>query len=86
MKIFSQILKDRDWENQHVIAQHVIPAHAPLHAYHSQQAALKQLSSRHQHSLNGEWTFQLFDKPESVPTHCIESDFNDNSGSRYNKF
>ena len=77
MKTFSEILNARDWENQHVTDQHVAQAHAPLRAYHSHQAALNNLDSNYQQSLNGEWIFQLFDKPENVPAHCIRADFDD---------
>ncbi|WP_372880484.1 beta-galactosidase [Psychromonas sp.] len=79
MKTFSEIIDARDWENQHVTHRHVVEAHAPLHAYHSQQAALNNLDSNYQQSLNGEWIFQLFDKPENVPAGCISGDFDDNT-------
>ena len=82
MKTFSEIINARDWENQHVAAQYVAPMHAPLHAYHSQQAALNNHNSNYQQSLNGEWAFQLFAKPESVPADCILSDFNDKAWAR----
>ena len=81
MKTFSEIINARDWENQHVTHQHVAEAHAPLHAYHSHQAALKNQTSTHQQSLNGEWTFQLFDKPENVPASCMSADFDDKDWS-----
>ena len=77
MKTFSEIIKARDWENQHVVAQSVVNAHAPLHAFHSQSAALKNHNSNYRQSLNGEWAFQLFDKPENVPANCIQTEFDD---------
>ena len=77
MKTFSEIINARDWENQHVTHQHVAQAHAPLRAYHSQQAALNNQDSNYQQSLNGEWAFQLFAKPENVPADCIRADFDD---------
>ncbi|RBW47920.1 beta-galactosidase, partial [Psychromonas sp. B3M02] len=54
----------------------VIEAHAPLSAYHSQDVALNNHTSDFQQSLNGQWQFTLFDKPESVPEACINPDFN----------
>ena len=78
MRTFSEIIKARDWENQHVTHQHVIEAHAPLHAFHSQLAALHNQHSEFQKCLNGQWRFQLFDKPERVPSFCIEIGFDDN--------
>ena len=79
MKTFSEVINARDWENQHVTDQHVAQAHAPLRAYHSQQAALNNQDSNYQQSLNGEWAFQLFAKPENVPADCISTDFDDKS-------
>ncbi|MBL4828745.1 MAG: beta-galactosidase, partial [Aliivibrio sp.] len=38
-------------------------------------------TSNYQQSLNGEWTFQLFDKPENVPASCMNADFNDKDWS-----
>jgi beta-galactosidase len=77
MKAFSEIINARDWENQYVTHQRVLEAHAPLRSYHSQEAALNNLFSDFTHSLNGQWAFQLFDKPENVQAQCIEADFDD---------
>ena len=77
MKTFSEIINARDWENHHVIAQFVKPAHAPLHAYHSLKAAINNHASEHTLSLNGQWAFQLFAQPEAVPPECIEKEFDD---------
>ena len=76
MKTFSDIINARDWENHHVTHHNVIEAHAPLSAYHSRDAALNNHTSDFQKSLNGQWQFTLFDKPESVPEACINPDFN----------
>jgi beta-galactosidase len=78
MKTFSEIINARDWENQHVTHQNVLEAHAPLHAYHSHQAAVNNLISDFTLCLNGQWSFELFDRPESVLPECIETDFDDN--------
>ncbi|ABM03783.1 Beta-galactosidase [Psychromonas ingrahamii 37] len=81
MREFSEIIKARDWENQEVTHQHVVQAHAPLHAFHSKQAALDNQASEFQQLLNGQWRFQLFAKPEAVPNHCINIDFDDSAWS-----
>jgi beta-galactosidase len=81
MRDFSEIIKTRDWENQEVTHQHVVQAHAPLHAFHSQPAALNNQASEFQQLLNGQWRFQLFVKPEGVPNNCIEMDFDDSAWS-----
>ena len=81
MKTFLEVMKARDWENQNVIHQNVVEAHAPLHAFHSSEAARYQQVSEFQKLLNGEWLFQLFSKPEMVPNNCVEADFNDSNWS-----
>jgi len=81
MKTFNEIINARDWENQHVTHQNVAEAHAPTSAYHSQEAALKAQPSEYTKSLNGQWDFALFDKPESVPAKCIDIEFSDPSWS-----
>ena len=77
MKTFNEILNARDWENQHVTHQNVLEAHAPLQAFHSAQAALHNQPSDYKLSLNGQWAFQLFAKPEVVPADCIVPEFDD---------
>ncbi|MFB9214802.1 beta-galactosidase [Vibrio sinaloensis] len=79
MRTFAQILAAREWENQHVVHHNVLPAHAPLHAYISEQDALNQVQSANQLSLNGEWKFALFDRPEHVSSACIEKSFDDSN-------
>ncbi|HEY7866207.1 MAG TPA: glycoside hydrolase family 2 TIM barrel-domain containing protein, partial [Psychromonas sp.] len=81
MRAFSEIIKARDWENQQVTHRYVVQAHAPLHAFHTPQAALYNQASEFQQSLNGQWRFQLFARPEVVPNNCIEIDFDDSAWS-----
>jgi len=75
MKTFQQIIQACDWQNQAVIAQNVMPAHAPLHAFHSPQAARYNQQSEFEKSLNGNWSFELFAKPEAVPSDIIEIEY-----------
>ncbi|MBW3694259.1 beta-galactosidase [Vibrio sp. T187] len=77
MKTFSQVIAAREWENQHVVHHNVLEAHAPLHAFHSALAAKENQASENQVSLNGDWKFKLFDKPEVVDESAVESKFND---------
>lgn len=75
MRTFSQIIAAREWENQHVVHHNVLPAHAPLHAYSSEQNALTKSQSEKQLSLNGCWHFELFERPEDVPAECVDKSF-----------
>ncbi|EPP21027.1 beta-galactosidase [Vibrio fluvialis] len=77
MRTFAQVILAREWENQHVTHHNVLAAHAPLHAYHSEEAAKTKQPSANQRSLNGEWKFELYAKPEIVIPDVIEQDFND---------
>ncbi|MBN2047712.1 MAG: DUF4981 domain-containing protein [Anaerolineaceae bacterium] len=58
-----------DWENQHIIGINKRFAHVPMGAYNDIQMALNadRTASPYVKSLNGEWNFHLFSKPESVP-------------------
>ncbi len=77
MKTFEQIINAREWENQHVTHHNVVAAHAPLKAYTSKQAARENLLSDSQLSLNGDWKFKLFERPENVLSMAVEADFDD---------
>ena len=77
MKTFQQVIAARDWENEQVIATNQYPAHAPLRSYRSVQQAMEKKQSERYLSLNGEWKFKLFDKPESITEQVIGTDFID---------
>jgi beta-galactosidase len=79
MRSFDQIINAREWENQHVTHHNVLDAHAPLHAFHSENAAKYNQPSEQVRSLNGQWKFCLFPQPEKVDPNCILSDFDDSS-------
>ncbi|WP_038174996.1 MULTISPECIES: beta-galactosidase [Vibrio] len=81
MRTFAQIIAAREWENQHVVAHNVLPAHAPLYAYCNQTDALNQSPSSNRRSLNGQWRFTLFDQPEMVNEACVEKSFDDSDWS-----
>ena len=59
----------RDWENHQLLQINRCGAHAPWGAYESAAQALRgdRDASGNVMSLDGEWTFKLFDAPEKVP-------------------
>jgi beta-galactosidase len=77
MRSFKEILLAREWENQHITHHNVVDAHAPLHAFHSEEAARQAAQSDNTRRLNGQWKFKLLDKPESMQEQYIEQQFND---------
>ncbi|MDG3088526.1 beta-galactosidase [Vibrio hannami] len=79
MRTFEDIIRARDWENHQVISANKLTPHSPLNAYANEKEALTDKGSKHKMSLNGEWKFSLFNKPEDVPAEAIESAFDDGS-------
>ena len=78
-RTFRDIIHAREWEDQTVIQKNTLTPHAPLHAYHSVDAAKSNQHSSFEQSLNGEWQFKLFDRPEAVNDNCIQPDYDDNN-------
>ncbi|MCH8553231.1 MAG: beta-galactosidase [Natronospirillum sp.] len=66
MTSFTELLTRRDWTNPTVVGCHKIPAHSPLKAYESAEKAASGSKSERLRSLNGQWAFELFDRPENV--------------------
>lgn len=78
MREFSQIIQAKAWQNQLVTSSlSRLAAHAPLRAYPDVQSAVGKTPSPNQLSLNGDWQFQLFSKPEAVPEAFIQPHFDD---------
>ncbi len=81
MKTFDEIIRARDWENQHVIGANKIAPHSPLNAYANEEEASEGCYSKHKstykQSLNGDWQFSLFSSPEEVPAESIETQYDD---------
>jgi len=75
MSTFEHILARRDWENQNVTQINREASHAPLVSFHNEQAALENEVSPYIKSLDGNWLFALFDKPEDVPHNFINAEF-----------
>ncbi|GAB7219406.1 beta-galactosidase, LacZ type [Vibrio comitans] len=76
---YRNILETRNWENPHFFTINVILGRSSLNAYANVQNARNRPSSGQVYSLNGNWTFKLFDKPELVPREVIEKCFNDST-------
>ncbi len=79
MKTFAEILRARDWENQQVIGANKIAPHSPLNAFPSEEQALAGKDSAYKRSLNGEWKFSLFSRPEEVPAESLAAPFDDST-------
>lgn len=79
MRQFNEILNAREWENQRITSSlSRLAAHSPLRAYPDVQSAVSKAESCYRQSLNGEWQFQLFAKPEDVPQDFIQPHFDAN--------
>ena len=57
----------RFWQTPEVTSQNRLPAHTPLSSWRNEEDALDDLSSSSRISLDGDWQFTLFDRPEDVP-------------------
>ncbi|MFD2166154.1 beta-galactosidase [Thalassotalea euphylliae] len=68
------VVARRDWENQLCFQVNQVRAHSPLNGYKSIEEALTKQNSQRR-LLNGDWNFQLFDKPESVTDDFIQVGF-----------
>ena len=69
----STSLTGKPWETPELTHINRLPARATLIPYPSEKAALADQPARSSWfcSLNGEWRFRLFKKPESVPARCL---------------
>lgn len=72
----------RDWVNPGVIALNRLPMHTPLSSWRDIESARLDKPSGSEISLNGEWQFKLFDRPEDVPESWLTEDADD-TGSIY---
>ena len=57
----------RDWESEQVTSRNRLAAHTPMRSHSSELAALNEEASNRVLSLNGEWAFELYARPEEVP-------------------
>ncbi|WP_058909884.1 beta-galactosidase [Entomohabitans teleogrylli] len=63
----SIILARRDHENPGVCAINRLDAHPPFHSWRNAEEARENHPSHRLRSLNGQWTFSYFPRPEAVP-------------------
>lgn len=61
------VLARRDWENPAVTHYGKLPSHAPFMSYRDKDAARVGDDSPSHLSLDGEWQFSYFPRPEAVP-------------------
>ncbi len=73
MSHFSSVVAQRLWENPSVVQQNRMAAHAPLFGYARVSDALAKTNANRR-SLNGQWSFAYFDRPELVPDQIEFSD------------
>jgi beta-galactosidase len=73
MNAFTGILSRRDWENPLVTGHNRMAGHSPLNAYPSAEDAHPGMSAA-RHSLNGDWDFVLYGRPELAQANFFESD------------
>lgn len=72
MPSFADILARRDWENPLVTSINRLPAHTALAGYTNTASALNAAPSPSRRSLNGDWEFVLYDRPEDVDPAFLE--------------
>lgn len=70
MLTVKSVLDRRDWENQNVVEHNQIKAHSPLNSYRSTFEALTKRNPS-KVSLNGQWQFRFFERPEEVDESII---------------
>lgn len=73
----SDILARRDWENPVVTSLQRLDAHPPFASWRSETAARDEHASPALRTLNGQWTFSYFDRPEAVPHSWLLQDLPD---------
>ena len=82
----SQWSPQRDWENPAIYERNRARMHVPLRSFRSTQAALSYFTDGPDTAerpavldLNGEWQFQLFDRPEQVADGFWKPEYDDNA-------
>ncbi|MEN3258596.1 beta-galactosidase [Sodalis endosymbiont of Spalangia cameroni] len=68
------VLARRDWENPAVTHYGKLPSHAPFMSYRDREAARVGDDSPSHLSLDGEWQFSYFPRPEAVPESWLTQD------------
>lgn len=68
------VLARRDWENPVCTQINRLAAHPPFQSWRCVEDALNDRISSSRSLLNGEWAFNYFPRPESVPTSWLVED------------
>jgi len=66
-----QLLSMRHWENPAVTQLHRLPAHPPFASWRDRDDARQDRPSPAVQSLNGEWNFSYYPRPEAVPDEWL---------------
>ena len=67
----------RDWENPKCFGINRLPAHAPLWSFRGEDSARAGMAGSRTLSLDGQWQFCFFDRPEDVPVSWLMQDSED---------
>lgn len=73
----SSLFARRDWESPVITHWHRLPAHAPMSSWRDVGEALRDEVPSTRRLLNGDWQFNFFSSPESVPESWITADLTD---------
>lgn len=68
------VLARRDWENPQCTQINRLPAHPPFHSWRDIEEARTDYPSSQRLSLNGNWKFSYFTRPEAVPEAWLAAD------------
>ncbi|MEL0153482.1 MAG: sugar-binding domain-containing protein, partial [Halieaceae bacterium] len=67
----------RDWENPKCFEINRLPTHAPLRSFRGEGNARAGMAGSRTLSLDGQWQFRFFDRPEDVPASWLTQNIED---------
>lgn len=73
----SEILARRDWQNPACTHYRRLDAHPPFASWRTVEDARDDAPSASRRSLNGEWRFSYFPRPEAAPEGWLQQDLPD---------
>ncbi len=71
------VLSRKDWQNPAVPHSRKLNAHPPFNSWTDEQSARLDSPSERVQSLDGEWQFNYFTRPEAVPEEWLSADLSD---------
>lgn len=74
---FIDILSRRDWENPVITSLNRLDSHPPFASWRDEHAAQQEQPSPSVVSLNGQWNFSWFPRPEAIPASWLLQDMAD---------